>query len=263
MRFHSRLARLTSAGGAIAGITALLLFLNASPAFAICNPGRTADPSQGSHYQGGVQSNVAVQLGGAKINWYTPYVEQSQGSSSSAWQMLYYTGCTVGTSPYTSYVLAQAGFVQMPGDSQDSVFTEYGDCGQSDLYPVDEFRNQPRTPSTFNVKSLYVPGVGDEVQMYQGSTELEVADVSWRANSIAVAAETHDTNDQAYGGTNAQQAFANLGYYDTSGVYHTDALALTPNNLSSTNSSGLPWWSWMKMTVGNDAFYTYDSACSS
>jgi len=227
---------------------------SADSAFALCSPGRPRGVV-GSHYQGGVQA-ASVQLAGTTIDYYIPYVDQSSGSSSSAWQMLWTSACFDQNTG--SYILAQAGFVQMTGDSQDYVFTESGTCAGG-LDVVLEFPSKPRVTSRFNVYSHSSP---KEVDMYQGSTLLQSRIVDWTANEIAVAAETHSQDDQGYGGTTTPRLFGQLQYQDRSGGFHNDSLLLTPNNVSSNNDSGLPWWSWLKMTLGSDSFYTYDSACT-
>lgn len=238
---------------ATAGLVAPSLII-ASPAWASCNPGRTPTLYY-SHYQGGLQA-TSVQLAGATIDYYTPYVVQGQGSTSSAWQALVSTQCLSGG---ISYPFAQAGFVQLPGDSHDSVFTETATCSGG-IGPVLEFPSKPRVTSRFNVKNATGSGTAD---LYQGSNLLQSAFIDWSANQLWVFAEVHDQDDQGYGGTSAQKNFGAIQYEDRSGGFHDDSLKLTPNNHSSSNDSGLPTSAWLKVTVGSDAFSTYDSGCSS
>jgi hypothetical protein len=168
--------------------------------------------------------------------------------------MILTDGCT---NPRGEPGFFQAGFIQLPGDAYDKVFTETSTC--TDLYPPIEFPSKPRTTSRFN---LYNRTSG-LAEAYQGSSLLQTQTIDWASDAVQVFAETHDTDDQAYGGTSAKQKFDTPQYEDRSGGFHNDALALTPNDRNSNNDAGVSWWSWMKLTVGTNAFYTYDSACTS
>ena len=71
---------------------------------------------------------------------------------------------------------------------------------------------------------------------------------------------------KGYGGYNNKQTFTSPSWEDAAGHVHTDALGLTPNNVSGANDTQypqLPIESWLKMTLGpGTGFSLYDSACA-
>lgn len=238
---------------------AWVLFATFSPnAWANCNPGRAGD-NYGSHYQGGDHLGVAsIQLAGVTIDYYTPYVNQGAGSSSSAWQMLATSNCYDYNS--NSYILGQDGFIQEPGDTRDYTFYEYGTCGGGLYMPVEE-TSYPLAQSRFNVGLS-----GDKIIFYDGSTIMNYFYIDWTPNWIVVAAEVHNEDDQGYGGYSNFQGFDQPDYEDTGGTVHADGLLLTPNNIAGGNESDLPTSPWLALNLPGPhraTFGTYDTACPS
>jgi hypothetical protein len=255
------LHRLRTSGAKVglSGIAVIaVIVLQAGGVKALCNPGR-APGLIGSQYQGGNAFTSNVQVAGVNIEYYTPYVQQGDGSSSAAWQMISSTECT---NPYIpSFPVAQAGFAQEPGDSHDKVFYETIDCSN---YPGPAVE-VPNTPASGRFNVVYNVSTG-EFGEYFGAAEIGYQYMSWTPNSIFIAAEVHDENDQGYGGYNNKQTFTTPEWQDSNGVGHTDRLALTPNNVSGSNDTNplVPTEPWLKMTLGpGTGFSLYDSACAS
>lgn len=246
---RSSFSRNLSLGSTVTALTLGIVVFLQTPASAICNPHRA--PNAEYLFSGGIQYNSTVNLAGATIGFYTPYVDQAAGSSSSSWVMLNDSNCGgVG--------LAQGGFAQLPGDSHDSVFDEAAGCNDLGVGPF-EFPGLPQSASHFNV--YYIPGNTPRYDIYDGSTLLDSYTEDWIPNDIQVFDETHNFADQGYGGVNNKTLLTSLAYRDASGI-HNDSLALTPNNVQHGNGAGVTTSPYILLYLpGGDQFETYDTEC--
>ncbi len=167
----------------------------------------------------------------------------------------------------SSYVLAQVGFAQVPGNSHDYLFSEYLDCTGSIPAPVEYMM----TPSSgrFNVGTS-VSNHTLIATMFFGSVALAHVGIDWTPSSLDIAMEVQDNDDQGYGGYDNQQTFTNPAWYDGTNTYR-DALGLTPNNVVDQNETANPPWAipshtqpandWLRLTIAGSGFSTYDTAC--
>lgn len=241
------------------GLISLTLIIAAQPAAAICNPLRPTT-YLGSKYQAGVESvNAGSQqlVGGATIEYYNSYVEQASGGATGAWQLATNTYCIDHSRNDQISAVIQGGFAQQLGDTQENVFVEYGPCNGHLNAPM-EFPTAPRVTSHFNVTALYLASGGGygAYSVTQNSTLLFSVALSgnqaWQAGTISVGAETHNENDQGYGGYNlwAQGEFTALAYAYGNTPYG-DTLWLVQDE---------PWLGIQQQSQG---FTTWDTACPS
>jgi hypothetical protein len=259
-----RIGRVSKVFAAVA-LALTVLVVGIPDAFATCHPPRSlygspttapygAHPMFDGLYDDGYPN---VTTAAATEPAYVPYVDFTYDGADSIWPMLAGDNCEYGLAQVGQY---EGHPINTGASPNDRVFYEVENCNSYlDGGPIVYTGSGANETHTFTVNHSASSG---GVALLVDGTTIASATVNWTADQAQYAGETHQEDDQMFGGASNHELVSNVNMC----VYGTSYSCFNPlvvGGWSNVPASQTESYFGKAVDTTNGRYATWDTACSS